>query len=134
MKRVDQWETVIAIAMHVQATPVRNRAKRIPVHNAFRIANALDKLARLARTLTRYYVWQGNENTDPHTCKACGGSRPGPHTYTNCAGAKVYALQSRAEKIGEELGLFVENQTDPRGASIKVYADSTSQRLLGVMS
>lgn len=124
MKRVDQWEVVAAVAKH---------ASNLTTCNAYRIASTLDKLARIARTLTRYYTWQCNEDTSGHTCKECGGKRPGPHTFTNCAGAKVYALQERAEKLGAELGLYVENQTDPRGASIKLYTGQAGA-CLGVFS
>ena len=140
MNRVDQWELVAAVAIKVAVVCIQTgNAKRkgtaghvIPV-SAYSIATKLDKLARIARTLHRYYEWQCNEDTSPHTCKACGGSREGGHTFTNCAGAKVYTLQGRAEKIGADLGIVVENQTDPRGAPVKLWADKVDGRSLGVM-
>lgn len=46
MKRVDQWELVILVAKHVFGAQGMNVS-------SFRVANALDKLARIARTLDR---------------------------------------------------------------------------------
>lgn len=123
MKRSDQWETVIAVGRHATIKGL----------SAFHTAALLDKLQRLASTLYRYYVWNCNEDTSAHTCKACGGTREGAHTYANCAGAKVYALESRAEAIGLELGLVVTTQSDPRGAPIKLWADKEDGRSLGVL-
>ena len=113
MRRVDMWECIIAVS----------RASNRKL-SSYRVAAALDKLARIAKTLTRYYVWQCNEDTSGHTCRACGGNQDVPHTYTRCAGAKVYELQSRAERLGASIGIHVENQTDPRGASIKLFLNA----------
>lgn len=135
MKRVDQWETVVAIASHA-SKPRTTRGAKYAL-SSFRIAANLDKLARLARTLRRYYEWQCNEDTAPHMCTACEGHRGEKHSYTTCAGAKIETLQARAIAIGVELGCTVENQTDPRGAAIKVWdgvPDARGSRLLGVFS
>ena len=119
MKRVDTWECVIAVARVASSKATKGHHHL----SSYRIAAALDKLARLARTLHRYYEWQCNGDTDENTCHACKGRRDGPHTYNNCAQAKIETLQRRAEKIGADIGIFVENQTDPRGPAIIMYAN-----------
>ncbi len=129
MKRVDQWEIVAAVAMRCPL--IARDPGKVRAMSPFGVAQRLDKLARIARTLHRYYEWQCNDDTSAHTCLDCGGTRKGPHTYANCAGAKVYALQERAEKLGVELGIVVENQTDPRGAPIKLWADKVDGHSLG---
>jgi hypothetical protein len=132
MSRVDQWEIVAAIAIRA-CKPRTVRGVRYSL-NAYRVASQLDRLARIARTLTRYNTFACNQDTAPHSCLACGGELARGHSFTNCFYGKVEGLEKRAELIGKELGLVVTTQRDPRGQSVKVWADKEDGQQLGGFS
>lgn len=130
MKRVDQWETVAAIADHVNEH--RNQGGYM---SAYAIAVRLDKLARIGRTLDRLHTAACNDRIK--ICKWCRDGvsfHQDGHIPKICHFARVESLEKRAEKIGAELGCVVTTQRDPRGPAIRVWADKEDGRLLGVFS
>ncbi len=111
MKRVDSWEAIAAVAMHcAKKKTVRGASYAI---SAYSVASACDRLARLARTLKRY---------DEANCNG---------EVSDATLDKVRARYRKTlARISTELGVTVEHQTDPRGATIKVWADKVEGRLL----
>ena len=144
MKRVDRWELVAAVAMRVQTIAIQTGAatrRGVVGHTtpigAYAIATRLSKLASLAKTLHRLAEQACNEDVVRTwgLCVACGGAVEGRpqhgHTARKCFYANVERLEKRAEAIGAELGCVVETQRDPRGASVKIWADKVEGRMLG---
>lgn len=121
MKRVDQWEMVAAVASFA----CRRRTVRGVRYamNPYRVAVALDKLSRIATTLRRVY-------TD-----MCNGTIGNSEWILDQSKADRYAsrLESRAALIGQQIGIVVTCQRDPRGAPIKLWADREDGRALGVL-
>lgn len=115
MNRVDQWEAVALCALAAFG-------KTPTACNGYAIASRLDRLARIARTLHRLYEAQCSEPIE--VCDRCGSVAGRRHIPSQCFEARLERLEKRAASIGAELGLTVETQRDPRGASVKVYASS----------
>ncbi len=113
MKRVDVWEAVAAVAMHCgKKKSVRGVSYTL---SACSVARNLDQLARLAAGLSR-------DDT-----ALCNGVSDAAHTEYMARRAR---RRKRLAVIGAELGVTIEHQTDPRGATIKVWADKVEGRLL----
>lgn len=132
MKRVDTWEQVAAVALHVKD----HMRTSLPI-SGFTIAMRLDKLARIGASLHRLYEVACNE--DVPLCRKCLGSGTEEngvchgrkkHFAKQCFYYRVESLEKRAEDIGLVLGIVVTAQRDPRGASIKLWADKEEGRML----
>lgn len=124
--RVDAWETVAIVAKHVYG-------KQGLAVSAFRIAESLDRLARIGRTLHRLYEWQCNEPIE--VCDACGSVAGRKHVPSQCFYARLERLEKRAEEIGKSLGLCVSHQRDPRGPALRLWAEREDDgSILGVFS
>lgn len=145
MKRVDQWDTIAAVAAHWTEQQLGKGRKARAYLGSFAIASRLDRLARIAATLHRLYEYQCNEPT--HLCPACGGPDDGVdrtgkrshrvwgHIPSKCFEARLARLEERAVAIGAELEVVVETQRDPRGASVKLWSGNIdSSKLLGCFS
>ncbi len=133
--RADQWEVICAVAAHASVQRVYNdMVTRIPIPSAYSIATKLDKLARIARTLHRLYEVACSDPID--ICEDCKSSGSGAedHVPSRCFYARLERLEKRARDLGAELGIVVTTQRDPRGASVKLWADREDGRALGVFS
>jgi hypothetical protein len=81
----------------------------------FTVAKCCVKLARIGRELRA-------DDTD-----LCNGVSDSAHLVIMRRREKQRA---KLKRIGEKLGLVIEHQTDPRGATVKVWADKIDGRLL----
>lgn len=126
MKRVAQWELVITVGRHATIKGL----------SAYATAIELDKLARIGRALMALNTFACNESLEHRTCKACGGTSrfAGSHKPNSCHYARTEAAEKRAVAIGAKLGIVVSTQRDPRGASVKLWADKEDGKALGCFS
>jgi hypothetical protein len=120
-RRVDTWETVAAIAMFA-GKPRTVRGVRYQL-SAYRIAAGVDRLARLARALKRH---------DEDRCNGTIGSSEWILDYAK-SDRIVARLEERVQAVAKELGVVVQHQRDPRGPTLKLWADKVDGRLLGCL-
>jgi hypothetical protein len=131
MSRVDTWWTIVAVAAHVARSGWGNSK------SANSVAAALDKLARIARTLHRLDELACNEQVPMCDNCANGTGEPGhgPRKgHVMCHQERVERLVNKAARIGTELWIVVSHQGDPRGPALRLWADHEDGKLLGCMS
>jgi hypothetical protein len=128
MSRVDTWWTIASVAAHVA---------KVGPRSAFSVADALDKLARIARTLHRLGELACNEDVPlcDNCANATGEPGHGPRkAHVKCHQERVERLATKAGHIGAGLGIVVSHQGDPRGPALRLWADHEDGKLLGCMS
>ncbi len=102
---VDDLENVIALSRHVIATGIKI--------SSYSLAISITKIARIAKTLHKLDEASCNGTIEDEACEK-----------------QVNRYRKQLDEVTEELGkcFVIEHQRDPRGATIKIWADKRDGR------
>ncbi len=113
MRRVDSWERIAAIAVHCGKKKTTRGASY--ALSAYTIAAYCNSLAAMGVTLKRYDEARCNGVSEDEDARI---------------ERRLTSAHAKLGRIAKVLGVEIEHQTDPRGATIKVWADRVDGRLI----
>ncbi len=112
MRRIDSCERIAAIAAHCAGKKTKARPYALPPYT---IAAYCSSLASMGVTLKRYDTARCNGVTDEEDARI---------------ERRLTSAHAKLGRSANVLGVEIEHQTDPRGATIKVWADKAEGRLI----